>query len=106
MKTVLAVLALSVFLGGCISIHSEEKEFGCKGPLNIEVLATEGGHIPNAEVYLDGKFIGSPMGSKLCLDCGEHAVRITAPGYKPYEKTITIIGRGNPQGLSVVLEKQ
>jgi len=116
MKTVLTITLLSVLLAGCIyvgksaniSLHQEPN-------LSIVVYTMENGErkcVPNAEIYLDGKLIGNTVVAPVAptkiynVTCGERVVRVTASGYKPYEKTITILGSPNAQHLDVCLEKQ
>ena len=44
-----------------------------------------------AELYIDGEFKGNaPTSSPLVLSEGEHTVVFKRPGFKPYEKTVTI----------------
>ena len=119
MKPFLTAALLSVLLAGCEVYVGKPRPSTETGDLNIIVYTMENEkpvNIPNAEIYLDGKFIGTvPMSPEpgimqptyVCLPkCGEQVVRVTAPGYKPYEKTITVLGPQPPQQLNVCLEKQ
>jgi PEGA domain len=46
---------------------------------------------PEATVSIDGEEIGkSPLGRAILVDVGAHAFKITKPGFRPYEKQITL----------------
>jgi S1-C subfamily serine protease len=55
-----------------------------------------------AEIYVDGKYVGSTP-SKLNLTPGEHVIRVVRPGYKDWERTVTIDG-GTTPSFNAVLE--
>lgn len=44
-----------------------------------------------ADVEVDGKFVGNTP-SSVTLPAGEHAIRLTKKGYKPWERKITVSG--------------
>jgi hypothetical protein len=46
---------------------------------------------PSADVEVDGKFVGNTP-SSVSLPGGEHAVRITKKGFKPWERKLTVSG--------------
>jgi len=111
MKMVLTVALLSVLLAGCIYYNNTSPGTPSKlqtGAVLIQAYTMEGGKPEkvNAEICLDGKLIC--ITDFFVLDkaeLGNRVVRVTAPGYKPYEKTITILGDIRQQ-LNVCLEKQ
>jgi PEGA domain len=107
MKTILAMALLSTLLAGCDTGPVISKSY--LGNLEINVVDPNGGStVTTAEIYLDGRFIGNPTGHMpiLNIKSGERVIRVTAPGYKPYEKTVIILGEPNHQALNVFLEKQ
>ena len=64
--------------------------------------------ISNAELYLDGIFVGN-LTSRLPViyaKNGVRTIRVVSPGFKPYERKITILGDPNHQVLNIVLEKE
>jgi len=109
MKTFLPIVFLGIFLAGC-SYLDMGPVFSRSGVGILEVYARDkqGGAISNAEIYLDGIFVGSVTSPTILLDVnrGARVVRITAAGYKPYERTVTILGKPNRQILSAYLEKE
>lgn len=98
----LAVLAVGCSSGGPVISKSQV------GNLEINVYSTEERTIRQAELYLDGTFIGNVTDSMPVIHArrGERMVRIEAAGYKTYEKKITILGEPNHQVLNVFLEKE
>jgi hypothetical protein len=46
---------------------------------------------PNAEIDLDGSFVGSTT-STIPVGFGEHIIKITKKGYKPWERKISTVG--------------
>ena len=106
MKTLFITATLAVFLIGCGSSGPVISKSNV-GNLEINVYGPEDTS-QRAELYLDGVFIGSltkrlPV---IHVKRGQRVVRVEAPGFKPYEKTITILGEPNHQVLNVFLEKQ
>lgn len=57
-----------------------------------------------AEIYVDGKFDSSTP-SKLLLAPGEHTIRVTRPGFIPWERKITL-EIGAEKTLNALLEKE
>ena len=57
-----------------------------------------------AEIAVDGRFDSSTP-SKLLLASGEHTVRVTRPGFKPWERKITV-EPGAEKTLNALLEKE
>ena len=136
MKKILIICSLVVFLSGCILVTSEKKELstepvpaqsvvaakpaGPVGPLPIKEPAKsqlsidisykdENNNINSfrwAEIYLDDTFISSTDRMQLNLEPGQHKIAVKAPGYKPYEKIITILPGRTIQSLNVLLEKE
>jgi hypothetical protein len=46
---------------------------------------------PGAEIQMDGSFVGSTP-SSIPVSPGEHSIRITKSGYKPWERTVRTVG--------------
>lgn len=57
-----------------------------------------------AEISVDGVFDSSTP-SKLLLTTGEHTIRVTRPGFKPWERKI-IVEVGTEKTLNALLEKE
>jgi len=100
----IAVLVGILFVG-CASTSVVSKS--TMGNLEIYVLTTEGRQLNNAEIYLDGGFIGNQTGRLPVIYAkrGERLIRVECPGFKPYEKKVMILGDPNHQVLNIVLEK-
>ena len=58
---------------------------------------------PSADIELDGAFAGDTP-SSVGVTAGEHSVKITKPGYKPWERKIQI-SNGNVK-ITAELEKE
>jgi hypothetical protein len=56
-------------------------------PTTVSISSTP----PSAEVEVDGKFVGNTP-SSVSLSAGEHAVKITKQGFKPWERKLTVSG--------------
>jgi len=56
-------------------------------PTSVSISSTP----PSADVEVDGKFVGNTP-SSVGLSAGEHAVRITKKGFKPWERKLTVSG--------------
>jgi serine/threonine protein kinase len=55
----------------------------------------------SAELYIDGEFKGNaPTAGPIVLTEGDHVVTFKRPGFKPYEKTVTIKA-GEPRQIKV-----
>lgn len=53
---------------------------------------------PGAELLLDGKAIDpARLKGPMLIDAGEHALRATAPGYAPKDRTVTLAGGDHVQ---------
>jgi hypothetical protein len=46
--------------------------------------------VPNAEVLVDGKFVGSAPLATLVLAAGTHTIEVTAKGYLPWKRDLTL----------------
>ena len=103
----LMAAVLAVIGTGCVEtgpVISKAKE----GNLQIEIVAPRDTDLTQAEIYLDGVFVGNVSNTMPVLHArrGVRTIRVLAPGYKPYEKRITILGEPNHQVLNVKLEKE
>lgn len=107
MKAFVCAAMLGVFLAGCVAtgpVISKSRV----GNLEINVYGPEPERLAGAEVYLDDAFIGNPSRNLPVLHVkrGPRVVRVELPGFKPYQKTITVLGDPNHQVLNVHLEKE
>ena len=102
--------------------HTVEVRRGClAGRMEVEVLdgaiaqariplVTQGGMLqlqvspPQAAVELDGAPFPVLPGVPMAIDCGEHTLRIAAPGHAPAVITVEI-GAGRTTTLPVALDK-
>lgn len=100
------MITLVLFIVGCESTGPAISKSRL-GNLEINVYGPEETK-PNAELYLDDTFIGNLTRHMPVLHVkrGERVIRVQAPGFKPYEKTIVILGAPNHQVLNVYLEEQ
>ena len=107
MKTFFIGSMLAILLVGCLSLGPviSKSELG---NLELNVYGPESGFVRGAELYLDNIFIGSVTKNRPVIYAkrGQRVVRVEAPGFKPYEKTIVILGEPNHQVLNVYLEKR
>jgi hypothetical protein len=106
MKTFFTTAILTVLLVGCADTWPVISKSNM-GNLELNVYSPEGKFL-NAELYLDGIFIGNLTRHKPVIYAkrGERVVRVEATGFKPYEKTITVLGEPNHQVLNISLEKE
>jgi hypothetical protein len=107
MKIILcSTVLLSLFIGGCECTGPAISKSNV-GNLQINVYGPEQS-VPRAELYLDGIFIGNSTMHMPVLQVkrGQRVIRVEAPGFKPYEKTIVVLGEPNHQVLNVFLEPQ
>jgi PEGA domain len=59
---------------------------------DVTIVANE----PGAAVSVDGVPVGTtPLPARLRLDMGDRRIRVDKPGFKPFEVTRTLIGRGS-----------
>jgi len=56
-----------------------------------------------AEISIDGKYVGNAP-TTLHLSVGDHAIKFEKPGFKPWERTLTIT-QGESTTIPVTLEK-
>ena len=78
------------------------------GNLELNIRGAEGAKVGQADIYVDGEYIGnaSPLKPVLYLRRGERRIRVELAGFKAYEDTIMILGDPNHQVLNVVLEPE
>ncbi len=108
MKKFLCLLAMIMFLAGCITTGPTVSKSDM-GNLELNVY-TQDKEINScfAEVYVDTIFMGNISTNRPVLNLreGKHNIRIELKGHKPYEKKIFIAGDPNHQVLNILLEKQ
>jgi len=106
MTRLLCVLVTCLALTGCFTAGPVISK-SAMGNLQIDVRMPQGAEGVNPCLYLDGKFIGNVSSSMpvLYVKRGERVLRVECPGYKTYEKSITILGDPNHQVLNILLEK-
>lgn len=107
MRALFVSAVLCAFLVGCASTGSVISK-SKMGNLEINVCGPESAQLRRAELYLDGVFVGNVTRHMPVLHArrGERVVRVELSGFKPYEKTITVLGDPNHQALNVYLEKE
>ncbi len=71
------------FQGSASSIQVAATNNSAVGNATLEISSTP----PNADIEVDGNFIGNTP-SSLGLASGEHTVKITKSGYKPWQRKI------------------
>lgn len=49
-------------------------------------------NVPNADVYIDGKFVGSAPLNGYRLPVGEHQIKVVSEGHGDWHRTLTIFG--------------
>jgi hypothetical protein len=67
--------------------------------VTVEITSEPSG----AEIYIDGTF-NSSTPAKLSLSLGEHSIRVIRPGFKEWERKITVDGK-SAKTFNAVLEK-
>jgi hypothetical protein len=68
-------------------------------PSTIELKSTPDG----AEISIDGKYVGNTP-TTLHLTVGDHVIKFEKPGFKPWERTLTIT-QGESTTIPAALEK-
>jgi hypothetical protein len=98
-------LVFSILLIGLVS--------GCGGPkpavklgecpLTVTVKSDAEGFDGFANVYINGKFIGTTDSAskqlKISLEKGEHTIVVSADGYESWEKQVLLLGKGYRQSV-------
>ncbi|RKY75872.1 hypothetical protein DRQ12_11110 [candidate division KSB1 bacterium] len=78
-------------------------------PLTIIVKAEDSDFDGYANVYINGKFIGTTDSRsrqlKIPLEPGEYTIQVTAEGYEPWKGTILVLGKGYKQNILANLKK-
>lgn len=105
MKKFLLSAIIPLILGGCGTYEPVESKSNF-GNLEINIVDPSNADFRQAEIYIDDIFVGnvSPTKPIIFVKRGQRVIRIKANHYKPYEKTITILGEPNHQVLNVSLE--
>ena len=95
-----------------------EVQFRCVDPKDVQLTgmtadgstqATFGevavsSNVPNAEVLVDGKFMGNAPLASLKLPSGTHAFEVTAKGYAPWRRQLTVV-QGSATRVMAQLEE-
>jgi hypothetical protein len=78
------------------------------GSLDVHVTVPEGIDPHQAEIRIDGRFVGNVSRDLpvLYLKRGTHIIRVDLRGMKPYQQDIDILGDPNHQFLEVTLARQ
>lgn len=84
------------------SFPTVSPDSGLESPVEADVNITS--EPAGAEIYVDGKLNGSTP-SRIPLGVGEHSIKVTRPGYKDWERKITV-EQGSVKALNAILEKQ
>lgn len=105
MKIVSILLATCLLAVGCVTTEPTISK-SSYGNLELNVLCQDQSQTTQAEVYIDGFFIGNANDRMPVIYAkrGLRTIRIVCPGYKTYERQITILGDPNHQVLNVILE--
>ncbi|MHC4187380.1 MAG: PEGA domain-containing protein [Planctomycetota bacterium] len=106
MKTIIYLLLFVLLISGCV-YHGPAVSKSSTGNLEINVLGKDVVY-NNAELYIDGNFIGNvtkhlPV---LHIKRGQREIRIEVPGFKPYEKHIIILGQPNHQVINAFMDEE
>lgn len=106
MRRLFLLSLLVAFMTSCVTTPFISKS--TMGNLEINVYAPDKSLIANAELFIDGLFIGNPTERLPVVYAkrGERTVRIECPGYRTYERKIMILGDPNHQVLNITLEKE
>lgn len=107
MRNSIILLGICLVLSGCVYPGPAVSKSSL-GNLEINVKTQDGEYVKDADLLLDGVFVGN-LSYRLPIihaKRGERLVRVECPGFKPYERKITILGDPNHQVLNVVLEKE
>jgi hypothetical protein len=107
MKWLLVVSVAVLLMTGCVSPGPAISK-SSMGNLELNIRGMEEAQVGQADIYIDGQYIGNASSLKpvLYLRRGERQVRVQLSGFKTYEGTITILGDPNHQVLNVILERQ
>ena len=107
MRNLIILLGICLVLSGCVSSGPAISKSRL-GNLEINVRTADGQHVTNAELFLDGVFVGNLTHRLPVIHAkrGERLVRVQSAGFKPYEKKITVLGDPNHQVLNIVLEEE
>ena len=109
MKKTLTILtcAIAFSLLSCSGTAPPLKLGKC--PLTITVNAEGDDFDGYANVYINGKFIGTTDSKsrqlRISLERGEYIIWVTAEGYEPWESTILMLGEGYKQSVLASLKK-
>ncbi|MHC4266102.1 MAG: PEGA domain-containing protein [Planctomycetota bacterium] len=105
MKIAICVSICILLTSGCV-YHGPAVSKSSTGNLEVNVLGKDMVY-NNAELYVDGNFIGNVTKHLPVLHIrrGQREIRIEVPGFKPYEKHIIILGQPNHQVINAFMEK-
>lgn len=109
MKTssILLIISLALTYFTCGGSSQSIKLGEC--PLTITVKAEGDDFDGFANVYIDGKFIGTTDSRsqtlRVNLKKGEYTVIVAAEGYKPWKSTILLLGKDYKQSALARLKK-
>ena len=103
----LLLAAVLLAAGGCAG--SRGLALG-DAPLTVTVQADSEDFDGRANVYINNHFIGTTdprrQNLQINLKKGEYTIHVTAPGYSPWVKTITLLGNDYSQTVLARLDKK
>lgn len=107
MKVMAAGCVLVALLVGCATAGPAVSK-SRMGNLELTVRCPGDADVGQAQVYVDGAYIGNASRLKpiLYLRRGERTVRVSLNGFRTYEGIVTVLGDPNQQVLNVYLEPE
>ena len=110
MKAVLGGVILLFVLGLLMGCGSGQALKLGDCPLTVMVKADDDDFDGYANVYIDGKFIGTTDDKtrqlRVSLKPGEYTIIVLAEGYEPWKSKILLLGKGYRQSALASLKKK
>jgi hypothetical protein len=107
MRVFMVLVGLCLVLAGCASSGPVVSKSEL-GNLEINVYTPDGERAKNAELHIDGLFVGNLTRRLPIIHArrGERTIAVKLEGYRPYERKITVLGDPNHQVLNIMLQKE
>ena len=107
MRWFLSLAGICLVLSGCAT-SSPVVSKSRLGNLEINVHTADGESVTDADLYLDGLYVGNLTRGLPVIHAkrGDRLVRVECPGFKAYERVVTVLGDPNHQVLNVTLDKE